>query len=266
VGFGIKAEIFPLNLWVADIYQAAPTRINALFSAILSKAYLFLFFYLVYTLHPDAGSLFFLTVIGLVSFAMAELSALRSRNLKRIFAYSTLGQIGVAFAALASGDPLIVSGALFLIAVHSLAKVLLFFALDALEQASGSIQIEAFAHFRSPFLITVFAVGFLSILGIPPLAGFIAKLTILEGFAAAGQGWIVGVILLVSLIEATYFFRLLSARSHSEKRVPVPLSMYHKILLGLLAVGLLAVGLFPAGLMDVCTQAAQVLLSGAVHV
>ena len=266
VGFGIKAEIFPLNLWVADIYQAAPTRVNALFSAILSKAYLFLFFYLVYTLHPDAGSLSFLILIGLVSFAMAELSALRSRNLKRIFAYSTLGQIGVAFAALASGDPLIVSGALFLIAVHSLAKVLLFFALDALEQAGGSVQVEAFAHFRSPFLITVFAVGFLSILGIPPLAGFIAKLTILEGFAAAGQGWIVGVILLVSLIEATYFFRLLSARSHSEKRVPVPLSMYHKILLGLLAVGLLALGLFPTGLMDVCTQAAQVLLAGAVHV
>ncbi len=266
VGFGIKAEIFPLNLWVADIYQAAPIRVDALFSSMLSKAYLFLFFHLVYLLHPDPASLRFLTVIGLVSFAVAELSALRSRNLKRIFAYSTLGQLGVAFAALASTDPMIIAGALFLIGAHSVAKVLLFFGLDALEEASGSVQVEAFATFRSPFLLTVFAIGFLSILGIPPLAGFIAKLTILEGFAATGYFWVVGSILFVSLIEATYFFRILSKRAHAEKTVEISLSSGRMILLGLLAAGLIILGIFPGEAMAFCTHAAQIFLSGVPHV
>jgi len=266
IGFGIKAEIFPLNIWVADIYQAAPIRVDALFSSMLSKAYLFLFFHLVYTLHPDPASLRFLTIIGLMSFAVAELSALRSRNLKRIFAYSTLGQLGVAFAALASSDPFIVAGALFLIGAHSLSKVLLFLGLDAIEEASGSVQVKAFAAFRSPFLVTVFAVGFLSILGIPPLAGFIAKLTILEGFAASGHLWIVGSILVISLIEATYFFRLLSQRSQTEKTFDVSLSPGRTILLSLLAIGLIVLGIFPGEAMAFCTHAAQIFLAGVPHV
>ncbi len=271
VGFGIKAEIFPLNLWVADIYQAAPIRVDALFSAILSTAYLFLFFRLVYRLHPDPVSLHFLSIIGLVSFAVAELSALRSRNLKRIFAYSTLGQLGIAFAAFASTDPMIVAGALFLIGAHSLAKVLLFLGLDALHDAGGSVQVGVFAVFRSPFLVTLFAIGFLSILGIPPLAGFIAKLTILEGFAATGHYWIVGSILFVSLIEATYFFRLLSSRARAEttggaKPIDIPLAPGRMFLLGLLASLLILLGIFPSDAMALCTHAAQTFLSGVPHV
>jgi formate hydrogenlyase subunit 3/multisubunit Na+/H+ antiporter MnhD subunit len=262
IGFGIKAEIFPLNFWVADIYQAAPTRSNALFSAILSKAYLFLFFHLVYTLKPEPDALFFLMMTGVVSFAVAELSALKSHDLKRIFAYSTLGQIGVAFVALASGDPVVVGGALFLIGIHAITKVLLFFGLDAVEQATGGTHVRLYASFRSPFLAMVFAIGFLSILGIPPLAGFIAKLTILKGLAASGHVWIAGILLAVTLIEATYFFRLLSSRAHSEKTVPVPISPLRRILLGLLAVVLIYLGLLPGDTLSLCTEAAHILLQG----
>jgi len=266
LGFGIKAEIFPLNFWVADIYQAAPSRIDALFSSILSKAYLFLFFHLLYTLKPEPGALYFLMMIGLVSFAVAELSALKSRNLKRIFAYSTLGQIGVVFLALATGDPLAVSGALFLIVVHAIAKVILFLGLEIIEKESGSVQVEAYAHFGSPFLALLFAIGFLSILGIPPFAGFIAKLTILKGLASAGYLWIVIAILAISLVEATYFFRLLSRRARSDKNIPVTISLWRKALLGLLALGLIYLGVFPGGALDLCAHAAQTLIAGVPHV
>lgn len=266
MGFGIKAEIFPLNFWVADIYQAAPTRINALFSSLLSKAYLFLFFHLLYTLKPEAGALYFLMMIGLLSFAVAELSALKSRNLKRIFAYSTLGQIGVVFLALATGDPLAVSGALFLIVVHAIAKVILFLGLEILEKETGSVMVDAYARFRSPFLAGLFAIGFLSILGIPPFAGFIAKLTILKGLASAGYLWIVIAILAISLVEATYFFRLLSQRARSDKDIPMTISLWRKGLLSLLALVLIYLGIFPGGALDLCAHAAQTLIAGVPHV
>jgi len=266
VGFGIKAEVFPLNFWVADIYQATPTKIASLFSAILSKAYLFVFFHILYTLRVDASMLLFLTAIGLMSFAVAELSALKSKDVKRIFAYSTLGQLGVLFLALSSANAVIVSGALFLILVHSITKLMLFFSLDLIEKKMHSTRIEAFASFRSPFLFGIFAIGFLSLLGIPPFAGFIAKLTILKGFAGIGSYWIVGAVLAISLVEATYFFRLLSTHQRSKKTTEIETSMTQKIMLSLLAITLLYLGLFPQGLLDFCTDAAQTLMQGVIHV
>ena len=266
VGFGIKTEIFPFNLWVADIYQAAPTRVDGLFSAVLSKAYLFLLFRLLYALQPEPDVYMFLMLTGLASFAVAEFSALTGRDLKRIFAYSTLGQIGVAFLALASHDPVVVSGALFLIGTHAIAKMLLFFALAIVEKGTGSVRVEAFGRFRSPFLTGLFTLGFLSVLGIPPLAGFIAKWTVFKGLAAAGHLWIVFAVLLISLIEATYFFRLLSLRARSEKSVPLTIPPGHKVLLGSLGLGLILLGLFPGTALELCTRAAEAFLAGVPHV
>ena len=266
IGFGIKAEIFPLNFWVADIYQAAPTKIASLFSAVLSKAYLFVFFHILYTLKVDASSFMFLTAIGLLSFAVAELSALRSKNVKRIFAYSTLGQLGILFLALSSASSLVISGAIFLIFVHSVSKLMLFFSLDLVEKKMHSTSVQAFGAFQSPFLLVIFAIGFLSILGIPPFAGFIAKLTILKGFASTGQYWIVGLILAISLIEATYFFRLLSANKKSHKTAEIKVPLFQKVMLSILAILLVYLGLFPQALLSVCTDVAHALMQGVIHV
>lgn len=266
IGFGIKAEIFPLNFWVADIYQAAPTRIAALFSAVLSKAYLFVFFHLLYTFGAEISSLTFLLSLGLISFAIAELSALRSNDVKRIFAYSTLGQLGVLFLAFSSGNTVIVSGAIFLILVHALSKLMLFFSLDLVEQKMHSTRIDAFSAFQSPFLFGIFVIGFLSILGIPPFGGFIAKLTILKGFASLGNSWVVGLVLGISLIEATYFFRLLSTHLKSKKSAEIHPSMLQKLLLSLLALILVYLGVFPEDFLAFATQAAQTFIQGVPHV
>ncbi|MEA1914844.1 MAG: proton-conducting transporter membrane subunit, partial [Campylobacterota bacterium] len=91
IGFGIKAEIFPLNFWVADIYQASQSKVAALFSSILSKSYIFVFFHIAYILNIEVKYFTALVLIGIVSFVVAEISALSSKETKRIFAYSTLG-------------------------------------------------------------------------------------------------------------------------------------------------------------------------------
>ncbi|SFV63882.1 Na(+) H(+) antiporter subunit D [hydrothermal vent metagenome] len=263
IGFGIKAEIFPLNFWVVDIYQASGNRVNALFSSILSKAYIFVFFHIAYLLHVDSKFLGFLAVIGIISFAISELSALSSTNMKRVFAYSTLGQIGILFIALSYGNVAVISGAIFLIALHSITKLMLFLSLDILEQKFGHTKTELFKQFSSPFLIIIFAIGFLSLLGLPPFGGFIAKLTILTGLASLQAYLMIGGILVISLVEAVYFFRLLGMSRAEGERSTIEIKLLPKILLALMAISIIYLGLFPDGLLSVCESVATTLIGGA---
>ena len=203
--------------------------------------------------------------MGVISFAVAELSALSSRDTKRIFAYSTLGQIGVLFIALSSGDQKALTGAFFLIVLHSITKLMLFLSLDILNTQFGSSKIDIFSRFRSTFLVILFAIGFLSLLGIPPLGGFIAKIAILEGLAYIQSYYLVGAILIISLVEAVYFFRLLGLTQKDTQRDPVVISLYHKIILGSMALSIVYLGLFPESLLAICQSVASSLL-GAGHV
>ncbi len=265
IGFGIKAEIFPLNFWVVDIYQASRSKVNALFSAVLSKAYIFVFFHIAYLLHANVKQLGFLAMLGIVSFAVSELSALSSKETKRIFAYSTLGQIGVLFIALSSGSVAVMTGALFLIALHAVAKLMLFLSLDILERRFEGSSVEIFRQFRSPFLAVIFIIGFLSLLGLPPFGGFIAKLTILKGLISTGAYLTVGAILLISLVEAVYLFRLMGSMRDTQPKVALSTPLLQKVLLGLMALFILYTGLFPEPLLSFCQDAATALLGG-IHV
>jgi len=266
IGFGIKAEIFPLNFWVVDIYQASQNRVNALFSAIISKAYIFLFFHIAYTLKIEPKFLLFVAIIGAISFAISELSALSSRDMKRIFAYSTLGQIGVLFIALSYGNITVVSGAIFLIALHSITKVMLFFALDILKDRFNSVKVDIFGKFSSIFLLLIFSIGFLSLLGLPPFGGFIAKLTILKGLASLEAYMMIGVILIVSLVEAVYFFRLLALTQQSSQKELIQIPLLKKSVLAFLATMIVYFGIFPNDLLGVCQNVASSLLAGAGNV
>ena len=262
IGFGIKAEIFPLNFWVVDIYQATNNKVNALFSSILSKAYIFVFFHIAYLLHVDVKMLGFLAILGAISFAISELSALSSKDIKRIFAYSTLGQIGILFIALSYGNIGVVTGAIFLIAVHSITKLMLFFSLDILEQKFKSTNVDIFEQFKSLFLVTIFAIGFLSMLGLPPFGGFIAKLTILKSLAGMGEYIMIGVILIISLVEAVYFFRLLGYTRGTKPRVKMKVEPLQKALLALMALVIVYLGIFPDALLDICESVATTLIGG----
>jgi formate hydrogenlyase subunit 3/multisubunit Na+/H+ antiporter MnhD subunit len=265
IGFGIKAEIFPLNFWVVDIYQASTNRVNALFSSVLAKAYIFLFFHIAYILHVDIEKLGFLAIIGAISFGVSELSAVSSRDIKRIFAYSTIGQIGVLFIGLSSSSLIAVTGAIFLIALHSVTKLMLFLSLDILEKKFNSTKIEIFAKFNSLFLLIVFAIGLLSLLGLPPFGGFIAKLTILQGLASTEDYLLIALILIVSLIEAIYLFRLLGMSQQKRKKEEIEVALYQKLLLSLMAIVIVYLGLFPQPFLTICKSVASALI-GVSHV
>jgi len=260
IGFGIKAEIFPLNFWVVDIYQASTNRVNALFSSVLSKAYIFLFFHIAYILGVNIKILSFLAILGIISFGVSEISALSSKNLKRVFAYSTLGQIGVLFIALSSSSIVATTGAIFLIALHAITKLMLFLSLDILEDRFSSVNIDIFKKFNSLFLISIFAIGFLSLLGVPPFGGFIAKLTILEGLITKSEYILVGAILVISLIEAVYLFKLLGMSREAGEKSSLDIPILKRGVLSIMALSIIYLGIFPELFLQICKSVALALV------
>ena len=261
IGFGTKAELFPMNFWAPDIYQGSISPVNGLFSSVVAKAYLFVFFHLFYLFGLSSKYMLFVMVIGAITFLVSEFTALNQTNVKRLFAYSTLGQLGILFMALSTNSSQTVSGALFHLTSHSISKLLIFLALGILIHKFKSAKIDILGNFKSGFLTIVLAIGFLSILGIPPFSGFIGKILILKGFALSQNYAAIAFILLVSIIEAIYFFRLTAMMLDKKRaKVTVKVGSINYIILTLLAVLIVLFGVYPSLLIHYTDLATNALL------
>jgi multicomponent Na+:H+ antiporter subunit D len=156
----------------------------------------------------------------------ASIVALRSDNLKRRLAYSTVSQLSYVVLAAALLAPLSVVGAVLHIAAHALGKITLFFAAGAVYTAAHKTEVSELDGIgrRMPWTFAAFGIGALSMIGLPPAAGFVSKWYILSG-AYAAQHWLaIGVITASTLLNAGYFlpivyrafFREPHGASHGE--------------------------------------------------
>lgn len=264
IGFGTKAELFPLNFWVPDIYQGSSSHVAGLFSSVVSKAYLFVFFHIFYLFGLNEKYTILIMSLGAITFLVSELTALNQKDIKRLFAYSTLGQLGILFLALSSDSSEIISGALFHLTSHSLAKLLIFLALGILISKFKYTNISIFGDFKSKFLSVIFIIAFLSILGIPPFSGFVGKILILKGFALANNYTVIAFILVVSIIEAVYFFRLIAMMNNKQAiKEEVNIGAINYILLSTLAGLILLFGFMPSLLTHFTDLATNALLHPA---
>ncbi|MFK5880987.1 MAG: proton-conducting transporter membrane subunit [Sulfurospirillum sp.] len=261
MGFGTKAELFPMNFWAPDIYQGSITPVNGLFSSVVAKAYLFVFFHLFYLFGLNSKYMLFVLVIGGVTFLVSEFTALNQTNVKRLFAYSTLGQLGILFMAFSTDSLTTVSGALFQLTSHSISKLLIFLALGILIHKLKSMKIDILGGFKSTFLTLVLIISFLSVLGIPPFSGFIGKILILKGFALSHNYGAVAFILLVSIVEAIYFFRIIAMMTDKKRaKVVINIGAVNYAILTVLAALIVFFGIYPSFLLHYTDLAANALL------
>jgi formate hydrogenlyase subunit 3/multisubunit Na+/H+ antiporter MnhD subunit len=263
IGFGVKAELFPVNTWVPEVYATAPKRIVALLAGLVSKlAVLVVLRLLVLVFHePEALELVLLLgVLGLVS---GELAAWRAKDFPRLLAFSSIGQLGLVFIAFAvPGDAGVLAG--LAVALHHLIVKPALFALA--DGWSGSLERLKGAAWGAPLAATFFVLFALSLIGVPPLPGFWAKLLVLSGLAAQGQALhllAVGAILIVTVLEASYLFRvatlLFSTRTDASVQQPARLETGTAALLGAVLLGA-TVAIAPLGdeLREIARQAADV--------
>ena len=267
IGFGFKVEIFPLNFWVVDVYQGSSNLVNALFSSIVVKAYLFVFFHILYLFLSSGEFSVFLVYLGAVSMLIAEIAALRQTNLKRLFAYSSLGQVALLFTAFAMQNTDAIQAALFIVLSHSVAKFIIFLALTSIEKEHKSMHIDTLKELNSPFLRAIMLIAMLSLLGIPLFAGFIGKFLALKSFAVGGAFTVLVIIIIGSLIEAVYYFKLAGFMfGKDKKREALKISFSQKVLLALLAFSLLLIGIVPMTISGFLLDAGSVMLDSKSYV
>jgi multicomponent Na+:H+ antiporter subunit D len=216
---------------------------------------------MLYLFLPNGEFSLFLVYLGAVSMLIAEIVALRQTNLKRIFAYSSLGQVALLFTAFAMQNENAIQAALFIVLSHSVAKFILFLALTSIEKEHKSMHIDTLKELNSPFLRAIMLTAMLSLLGIPLFAGFIGKFLVLKSFALEGMFGVMTIIIIGSLIEAIYYFKLAGYMfENGEKREALKISFGQKSLFGFLAFSLILVGIAPMTISGFLLDAGSVML------
>lgn len=246
IAFGVKAELFPVNGWVPEVYAAANKRVAALLAGLASKLAVLVIVRVLLLIFPDEEARQLLLMLGILGVVSGELAAWQARDMARMLAWSSVGQLGVVFIAFSlPGEAGIVAGVA--VALHHLVVKSALFLLA--ERWGGAIDRLRGAAGVSALGAGLFVLFALSLLGLPPLPGFWSKYLVIGGLAAAGDTlhYLAMVAVLAgTVIEGAYLLRVITtlyAKSPSADQPPA-----HKAS-GLLASTLLGITLIAAAVM-----------------
>lgn len=274
-GFGVKAAMVPFHAWLPDAYPAAPAPISALLSGSVSKVVgVYVLARLLFNVFGTTEDLLLLLRwLGGITVVVGGLLALGQWDIKRLFAYSSIGQVGLIVLALGLGTMWGVVGALFHFVNHAVFKPLLFLNSGQVEVAAGTRDLREMHGLGRTIPITAATsmVGSLAVSGIPPFNGFWSKLIIVVAAVQAGHtGWAI-VAVFMSIVTLAYQLKVqkeafysndgsMSDRSH---RVSEPVFMAVPMIL--LAVGCVAMSLLAVTGLEhpiLVGPAAEVLMMG----
>lgn len=206
-----KAAIMPLHAWLPAA-MVAPTPVSALLHAVaVVKVGVFSILRVLTGLFGldllgSSGLDTPVILVSSVTMVVASLAALRQDGLKRMLAYSTVGQLSYIVLGEALLSPEGIQGSLAHMATHALGKITLFFCAGAIFVATGKQNISELNGIgrRMPITMAAFTLASLSIIGVPPLAGFLSKWYLLLGSVRSEQNWALAVFLVSSLLNAAY--------------------------------------------------------------
>jgi len=277
-GFSLKAALVPFHAWLPDAHPSAPAPISAMLSGVVIKVLgvyaLIRVFFNVYGIGTFNSILSMMLIFGLISMVFGGILAVGQKDLKRMFAYSSISQIGYIIFALGLGTKLGYFAAVFHLINHAAFKSLLFLDSGAIVYRTGTRDLEKMGGLAQVMPVTSWTslVGSLSISGIPPFAGFWSKLLIIIAAVQAKHFIWAFVAILVSIITLVYFMKFykmaflgkLNESFAKIKEVPVFMSL-PLIILALLGI-IMGILLLPALKELIIQPAADVIYSGVNYV
>lgn len=215
VGLAVKAAVFPLHGWLPDAYSYAHRAVAALAPPLMTKAAAFALWRVGAAVAPawaEAGlgpALLALSVVGVL---WGSVAAVGQRDISRMLAWSSVAQVAMVVGGLAVGTPAAVAAALLHLAAHALAKAGLFMAAGAW-RLDGVHTLDDLpgAGAARPWAGAVFTVGALSLVGVPPMAGFFGKWALATSALASGAWPFAAVVVVSSLVTASYMLRAVGA-------------------------------------------------------
>jgi multicomponent Na+:H+ antiporter subunit D len=217
IGFGVKAALFPLHMWLPDAHSIAPSPISALLSGLLVEVGAFAILRIALSVFTSgADNLIGATMDAVGIFAAAAvlfggIMAILQKDLKMMIAYSTVSHIGYIFLGITAMTAEGLTGAMYHMLDHGLAKACLFLCAGSFIYVKGYRRIDELkgAWRQMPWTCFAFALASLSVIGIPPTAGFISKWYLILGNIEAGNYLYVVVLLTGSILAAVYCFRVI---------------------------------------------------------
>ena len=208
VGIGFELAVVPFHMWAADIYQGAPVPVTALLGTVAKVAMLVFLSRLIGEQMAPVWTPFLplMVVLAAAGMVAGNFLALRQRNVKRLLGYSTVAHIGYVLAALSSGTQSGFQAALYYGLAYAVMNLAVFGVVAVLATEVGDREdLESYRGLgrRHPWLGLVLAIGVLSLAGVPPTAGFFAKLFV---FLAALEAGLLGLAVLLALTTAVSFY------------------------------------------------------------
>ncbi len=272
-GLGFKMAVVPFQMWVPDVYQGAPTPVTAYLS-VASKAAGFAVVMRIFVvamgeglISSDWANMF--AVIAAISMTAGNVMALVQGNIKRMLGYSSVAQAGtllIGLAAVAAQDPQLLLGTssvVFFLGTYAFTNLGAFVAVVAISNKVKSDEIGDYAGIakRSPWLAAGLAACLISLTGIPPTAGFIAKVYVFNAAVQADLVWLAIAGVLNSVISSYYYLRVVlnmyaGEPASEEAFQPSPAL---SLALVIAVVGLFVIGVYPSLLLDASESAARVL-------
>ncbi len=212
-GLAFKVSAVPFHMWTPDVYEGAPSPVTAFFSAAPKVAAIALFTRVVIDAFPGASDQWRQIVIAIAvgSMALGAFAAIGQRNIKRLMAYSSIGNVGFALVGLSAGTVAGVQGVIIYMAIYIAMTLGAFACIIAMRRDGQSVEdINELAGLsrRQPVTAFILAMLMFSLAGIPPLAGFFAKFYVFDAAIKAELFWLAVFGVVMSVIAAFYYIRI----------------------------------------------------------
>jgi NADH-quinone oxidoreductase subunit N len=268
VGFGFKISSVPFHMWAPDVYEGAPTSVTALIAtgskAAAFAALLRVLFVALRGLQPDWSALAW--ALAVLTMTVGNVVALAQSNLKRMLAYSSIAHVGYMLMGLVAGSAQGAGAILFYLLAYTFTTVGAFGTIALCARAGEeAVEVGDYAGLarRHPVLAATLALFFLSLVGIPPLAGFVSKFYLFGAAVRAGYVWLTVIAVLNSAVAAYYYLRVIVymyMREPDGEPVTVASSLAGGLALTLAVLGIVLLGLMPAPFADLAQAAVAPLL------
>ena len=252
VGLGFKIAIVPFQFWAPDVYQGSPTPVAGFLST-ASKAAGFAvitrFFIVAFPDYAPSWTVI-LAVLSAITMTVGNLLAISQTNIKRLLAYSSVAHAGYALIGVVAFSQLGAASVVFYLAAYIATNLLAFGVVMAFSRVTGLEDIKDYAGMsrRNPWLALMMLAAFLSLAGMPPFGGFVAKVFVFAAGVKADYTWLVIVGILNSIIGVYYYLNtmkfvyLYRMPNEDEENHPIPLTRPYAIALAILALGVILVG------------------------
>jgi NADH-quinone oxidoreductase subunit N len=262
-GLCFKVSAVPFHMWTPDVYEGAPTPVTAFFASAPKVAAIALFMRAAISAFPGIVVQWqqILVFVSIASMGLGAFAAIGQRNIKRLMAYSSIGHMGYALIGLAAGTAEGVQGVLVYIAIYLAMTLGTFACIIAMRRASGPVEeiADLAGLYRTkPAMAFFLAMLLFSLAGIPPLAGFFAKLYVF--FAAINAGlYTLAIIGVLASVVGAYYYLMIVKTIYFDEPAPAfePMRGELKAVLGICGLFVLLFCFYPAPLVDAAAAAAK---------